>query len=131
MRNLTGWLILVEEKEASRAVKEGILRSGAIPIPTEVKEEEEAFLGVPEGESFKLTGLFLISSIGEDGIKLKPQIILTEKLAHFKAREIAKLGEKAEKIFLALERDEYERLREAMERLGMEESLGSGLTIPG
>ncbi|GEM_PF-4474371 len=134
MISLTGWLVLVEEDRLEKVIdKEGI-GSDEIRPPAALKKEDEIFLGTSAENRVRVIGLFQVTSVSEEGIDLKPEIHLTQKLLELQASEIKGLKdikELPERGIYSLGPEDYDKLREGLERLGMEESMGAGLTIPG
>lgn len=114
-----------------KVMDKGSLSSDLISPPSTLKEEDEIFLGSFEGNVAKIVGLFAVTSVGEEGLGLKPEIQLTEKMLELQASEIKSIEEPLKKGIYSLDPEDYDRFREGLERLGMEESIGGGLTIPG
>jgi len=133
VRGLTGWLVLVVEDDLKKVIQEGAISTDIIPLPPALKKGDEAFLGSSLGNKVRIVGLFAVTSV-EKRIDLKPEIHLTEKMLELNASEIKAFEGKAElpaKGIFGLGSEDYDKLREGLERLGMEESMGAGLTIPG
>ncbi len=133
MRGLTGWLVLVVEDDLKRVIQEGAIGSDIVPLPPTLKKGDEVFLASSLGDRVRVVGLFAIKSV-EERINLKPEILLAEKMLELNASEMkafeGKEGLPAKGTF-SLVSEDYDKLREGLERLGMEESMGAGLTIPG
>ena len=131
MRSLTGWLVLVEENELNKVMDEGGIGSGILLPPASLKKDDEVFLASFTGNKVMVVGLYVVSSVSEEGLGLKPEIRLAEKMLELQASEIKGLEEPLRKGMFSLGPEDYDKLREGLERLGMEESMGAGLTIPG
>ncbi len=128
---MTGWLVLVDEDELRKVIDEGGISSSLILLPPSLKKDDEVFLGSFTGNKVRVVGLFAVTSLSEEGLELKPEIQLTEKMLELQAPEIKSLEEPLKKGMFSLSPEDYDKLREGLERLGMEESMGAGLTIPG
>ncbi len=131
MRGLTGWLVLVDGNELRKVIDEGVISSSLILPPPALKKDDEVFLGSFTENKVRVVGLFAVTSVSEEGLELKPEIQLTEKMLELKVSEIKSLEEPLKKGMFSLSPKDYDKLREGLERLGMEESMGAGLTIPG
>jgi len=131
VRGLTGWLVLVDENELRKVIDEGVISSSLILLPPALKKDDEVFLGSFTENKVRIVGLFTVTSVSEEGLELKPEIQLTEKMLELKVSEIKSLEELLKKGMFSLSPEDYDKLREGLERLGMEESMGAGLTIPG
>lgn len=132
MRGLTGWLVLVEENRLNEVVDEGSISSEFISVLPPVKKEEEVFLASFSGEKLGVIGLFAVTSVSERRLDMKPEIFLTQKPLEVKRSEIKSLeGVEPKRGIFPLDPEDYDRLREGLERLAMEESIGKGLSIPG
>jgi len=131
VRGLTGWLVLVDENELRKVINEGGISSSLILPPPALKKDDEVFLGSFTENKVRIVGLFAVTSASEEGLELKPEIQLTEKMLELKVSEIKSLEEPLKKGMFSLSPGDYDKLREGLERLGMEESMGAGLTIPG
>jgi len=131
VRDLTGWLVLVDENELGKVIDEGGISSSLILPPPALKKDDEVFLSSFTKNKVRVVGLFAVTSVSEEGLELKPEIQLTEKMLELKVSEIKSLEELLKKGMFSLSPEDYDKLREGLERLGMEESMGAGLTIPG
>jgi len=131
VRGLTGWLVLVDGNELRKVIDEGVISSSLILSPPALKKDDEVFLGSFTENKVRVVGLFAVTSVSEEGLELKPEIQLTEKMLELKVSEIKSLEEPLKKGMFSLSPKDYDKLREGLERLGMEESMGAGLTIPG
>lgn len=145
---MTDWLFFVEEQDWPEVKAKWlfILPRGTERILQGIKEGERAFVCLMEerqGQKIPsgILGLFEVASIVEkpEGVRLRPEIVLEASRLDLEPliqelsalRRIGQASEIAEKRVLELSSEDYDLLREKLERLSLEESMGLGISFPG